>query len=168
MLFCVCCWLLWLCCYSGAKQCSNSVLNKLLQLRFCYLIRQLKTLILIRRLQGISKQVGRKFWWGEKRKSLNNNYSYSSSLVNPFKMTESLSLLLNPRLYWKEPVGRLGLVTIAGDLFPRAAEVETSVQPSSKSTWSCPGSRPLALAILSLFTCILTCFPEWKKTKEEL
>lgn len=56
---------------------------------------------------------------------------------------------------------------IAGDLFPRAAGGETSVQPSSKSTLSYPGSYPLGPAILSLFTCILTHFPQWKKTKDE-
>lgn len=90
-------------------------------------------------------------------------------MVNPFKMTGGLFLVLNPRLHWKGPVGRLDLVTIAGGLFPRAAEAETRVHlPSSKSKWSCPGSHPLGLAILSLFTCILTRFPEWKKTKKEL
>lgn len=83
-------------------------------------------------------------------------------------MTGGLFPLLNPRLHWEGQVVWFGLVTSATDLFPRAAEAETSVQLSN-STWSCPGSHPLGLAILSLlFTCILTCFPEWKITKEEL
>lgn len=81
-------------------------------------------------------------------------------------MTGGLFPLLNPRLHWEGQVVWFGLGTIARDLFGRATEAETSVQPPN-STWSCPGSYPLGLAILSLFTCILTCFPEWKITKEE-
>lgn len=81
-------------------------------------------------------------------------------------MTGGLFPLLNPKLHWEGQVVWFGLATIARDLFGRATEAKTSVQPSN-STWSCPGSYPLGLAILSLFTCILTCFPEWKITKEE-
>lgn len=81
-------------------------------------------------------------------------------------MTGGLFPLLNPRVHWEGQMVWFGLGTTARDLFGRATEAETSVQPSN-STWSCPGSYPLGLAILSLFTCILTCFPEWKITKEE-